>query len=130
MCGGSGGGGGGGGGGAGGAGGGSGQCGYKPRARIVGGTEAPKGAWPWQALITSRGFGFCGGTLVNTQWVVTAAHCTSGKSASSIRVRWDIKQNITRSVAALVTYSCLIMILAAVFVLGLEALHLLILFVL
>jgi len=80
--------GGGGGGGGGGAGGGSGKCGYKPRARIVGGTEAPKGAWPWQALITtSRGFGFCGGTLVKEQFVVTAAHCTAGKSASSIRVR-------------------------------------------
>ena len=26
--------------------GGSGKCGYKPSARIVGGEEAPKGAWP------------------------------------------------------------------------------------
>ena len=65
-----------------------GQCGMKPRARIVGGTKAPKGAWPWQAQIrTSSGFPFCGGTLVAPQWVVTAAHCVSRKSTSAIRVR-------------------------------------------
>ena len=76
------------GGGGGGGGGGSGQCGIKPRARIVGGTDAPKGAWPWQAQIrTTSGFPFCGGTLVAPQWVVTAAHCVPGKSPSTIRVR-------------------------------------------
>lgn len=31
--------------------GGPGQCGYKPSVRIVGGNEAPRGAWPWQAQI-------------------------------------------------------------------------------
>lgn len=68
--------------------GGPGQCGYKPSVRIVGGTEAPRGAWPWQAqLRTDSGFTFCGGTLVHAQWIVTAAHCVPGKRPGDFSVR-------------------------------------------
>ena len=78
----------GGGSGAGGGDGGSKKCGYKPSSRIVGGTEAPKGAWPWQAQVrTSSGFTFCGGTLVAPEWVITAAHCTARRTSSNTRVR-------------------------------------------
>lgn len=42
--------------------------------RIVGGEEAAPGAWPWQVKIDANGF-LCGGSLIDTDWVLTAAHC-------------------------------------------------------
>ncbi|XP_024116958.1 chymotrypsin B [Oryzias melastigma] len=46
------------------------------QARIVNGEEAVPHSWPWQvSLQQSNGFHFCGGSLINENWVVTAAHC-------------------------------------------------------
>lgn len=56
--------------------------------RIVGGTQAQKGSWPWQAMLAKpRGSQFCGGSLIDEQWVLTASHCVEGESASGIVVR-------------------------------------------
>ncbi|XP_064414867.1 chymotrypsinogen 2-like [Latimeria chalumnae] len=44
--------------------------------RIVNGEEAVPGSWPWQASIQDyTGWHYCGGSLFNKHWVVTAAHC-------------------------------------------------------
>jgi len=45
--------------------------------RVVGGTEAGFGSFPWMALVrgsTNR----CGGALISSRWVVTAGHCVRG----------------------------------------------------
>ncbi|XP_063169805.1 coagulation factor IX-like [Candoia aspera] len=46
------------------------------RIRVVGGMESKKGEVPWQVyVLNSEQKGFCGGTIINEKWVVTAAHC-------------------------------------------------------
>lgn len=48
---------------------------------IVGGKSAVPYSWPWQVAIFRRVFTFtslhCGGTLISSQWIMTAAHCVS-----------------------------------------------------
>ncbi|XP_047700672.1 coagulation factor IX isoform X2 [Prionailurus viverrinus] len=43
--------------------------------RIVGGKTAKPGQFPWQVLLKGKIDAFCGGSIINEKWVVTAAHC-------------------------------------------------------
>ncbi len=45
---------------------------------IVGGTAAPDGKYPWQVRLYSNmddTVGFCGGSIIDAQWILTAGHC-------------------------------------------------------
>merc|ERR1712033_78505 len=58
--------------------------------RIVGGEVAADGEFPWQvSLRTVGGLGathFCGGSIIDKDWVLTAAHCCAGQLPLTMHV--------------------------------------------
>jgi len=55
--------------------------------RIVGGVNTNISTVPWQiSLQTTGGFHFCGGSIIDDEWILTAAHCVQGSSAASMRI--------------------------------------------
>uniref|UniRef100_A0A6I8RBK0 Peptidase S1 domain-containing protein n=1 Tax=Xenopus tropicalis TaxID=8364 RepID=A0A6I8RBK0_XENTR len=53
------------------------RCGRPTTTRIVGGQDTMPGEIPWQLSLRKLGLHICGGSLINNQWAISAAHCFS-----------------------------------------------------
>ncbi|KRT83696.1 Trypsin, partial [Oryctes borbonicus] len=57
--------------------------------RIVGGNSVDISDYPYQIFLQRYGSHICGGSVISEDFVVTAAHCTYGSSATTLSVRAD-----------------------------------------
>ncbi|XP_033346598.1 chymotrypsin-1-like [Bombus vosnesenskii] len=49
-----------------------------PEGQIVGGKDAPVGKFPHQVSLRQSGSHFCGGSIIDSRHILTAAHCVQG----------------------------------------------------
>eukprot|EP00794_Sanderia_malayensis_P019829 gene19829-21769_t len=57
---------------------------YAANSRIISGTNAKPGAWPWMASLWMHGTShICGGSIINPRWILTASHCVIGTGATT-----------------------------------------------
>uniref|UniRef100_A0A8D0HFR2 complement subcomponent C1r n=1 Tax=Sphenodon punctatus TaxID=8508 RepID=A0A8D0HFR2_SPHPU len=63
--------------------------------RIIGGSEAPNGSFPWQAMTSINGLG--GGVLLGDRWILTAAHTIYSKGGTDHVERESLNQIAERT---------------------------------
>ncbi|XP_045713212.1 serine protease 44-like [Phyllostomus hastatus] len=60
-------------------------CGQRTM-RIIGGRPASEKKWPWQVSLRINHQHVCGGSLIGSRWVLTAAHCVFGHVEYTVKI--------------------------------------------
>ncbi|XP_039542926.1 testisin-like isoform X2 [Pimephales promelas] len=77
-------------------------CAHGPLYPRIKGVDAQKKAWPWMVSLHTSNSHFCGGSLISSQWVLSAAHCFVRKDGTDMDVAsilvylGKLKQHITK----------------------------------
>ncbi|XP_036446359.1 chymotrypsinogen A-like [Colossoma macropomum] len=87
-------------------------CGVAPLNNItVGGPNAAPGSWPWQVSLQTSGVHFCSGSLINSNWVLTAARCLISNITERVTVYLGLQSlstsdanTVSRSVTQVIGY--------------------------
>lgn len=66
--------------------------------RLIGGTEALKGQFPWQVAVYDDDILNCGGIFIGGCWILTAAHCLRSHQMSNyvVRIAKHSKRDISK----------------------------------
>ncbi|XP_029435622.1 serine protease 55-like [Rhinatrema bivittatum] len=70
------------------------------QSRIIGGSNALPGEWPWAVSLQTQNIHFCGGSILNAWWILTAAHCIKQPYLENLRVKtgltiiWRVRKEI------------------------------------
>ena len=70
-----------------------------PEARIIGGETALQGSWPWAVSLRYYGAHICGGSILSSYFIITAAHCMDDitDSASLTILAGSLTLNVSSS---------------------------------
>ncbi|KAG8450287.1 hypothetical protein GDO86_002803 [Hymenochirus boettgeri] len=84
------------------------KCGTRPLyigSKIVGGSDASLGAWPWIVSLYFNERQTCGASLVTSEWLVSAAHCVYGRNMipSNWKARIGLHSNLNVTQPQIVT---------------------------